>query len=136
MTQSESGNHTTEKSEQPILVVPFDKGEKVDLGGGSFSRLLVTSSTVGGKNKNMMGFSIFKSGINTTQKIHVEAEELAYIVNGRGKITAGDATVPFKAGDSLHIPAGAPHGVRNDGQEDVVMVFFFSSPGYPKTKNA
>ncbi len=122
-----------EKSD--VVVVPFNKGEKVELGGGSFSSLLVTNSTAK-INKNMMGYSVFKAGADTKQKIHVEAEEIAYVVSGSGKITVGNKTHAFKAGDSLYIPPGTPHGVRNDGSEDIVMVFYFSSPNYPKTKDA
>jgi quercetin dioxygenase-like cupin family protein len=121
--------------EKDISVVPFKKGQKVDLGKGSFSDLLLTTATVA-KNKNMMGYSVFKPGIDTKQKIHVDAEELAYVVSGTGKITIGKETRPFSSGDSLFIPPGVPHGVRNDGSEDVVMVFFFSSPEYPKTIDA
>jgi quercetin dioxygenase-like cupin family protein len=121
--------------DQDISVVPFKKGAKVDLGKGSFSDLLLTSATIT-KNRNMMGYSVFKPGIDTKQKIHVEAEELAYVVSGSGKITIGNETRAFSSGDSLFIPPGVPHGVRNDGTEDVVMVFFFSSPEYPKTIDA
>jgi quercetin dioxygenase-like cupin family protein len=123
------------KARKDIIVVPYGSGEKVDLGRGSFSNLLLTKSTAK-INQNMMGYSVFKPGIDTKQKIHVDAEELAYVVSGSGKITTGTEVRPFKAGDSLCIPSGVPHGVRNDGSEDVAMVFFFSSPNYPRTKDA
>lgn len=123
------------KPKQEIFVVPYEDGEMVHLGGGSLSNLLLTKTTLT-KNKNMMGYSVFKPGIDTKQKIHVSAEELAYVVSGSGKITVGERTHPFKQNDSMYIPSGVPHGVRNDGSEDVIMVFFFSSPSYPKTVDA
>jgi quercetin dioxygenase-like cupin family protein len=118
-----------------MSVVPFESGEMVQLGGGSFSNLLLTKATLQ-RNKNMMGYSVFKPGINTKQKVHVAADELAYVVAGSGKITVGEKTYTFKQNDSLYIPRGVPHGVRNNGTEDVVMVFFFSTPSYPKTVDA
>lgn len=118
-----------------VSVIHFENGEKVDLGNESFSDLLLTSKTVKG-NENMMGYSVFRPGIDTKQKIHVAAEELAYVVSGSGKLTVRKELISFKSGDSLHIPPGVPHGIRNDGSEDIVMVFFFSSPSYPKTKDA
>jgi quercetin dioxygenase-like cupin family protein len=124
-----------DKTVAKMKVVKFNDGLKVDLGKGSFSNLILTKSTVR-RNKNMMGYSVFTPGTDTKQKIHVKAEELAYVVSGSGKITIGKKSFPFNAGDSLHIPAGVPHGVRNDGIEDVVMVFFFSSNDYPKTIDA
>lgn len=107
----------------------------VQLGGGSFSNLLLTKSSIS-KNKTMMGYSVFKPGTDTKQKVHLSAEELGYVIAGTGKITVGDKVYPFKQNDSLYVPRGVPHGVRNDGKEDVVMVFFFSTPSYPKTVDA
>jgi quercetin dioxygenase-like cupin family protein len=119
-----------------IKIVPQDSGQKVDLGKGSFSNLILTASRLESKNRNMLGYSVFKPGIDTKQKVHLEAEELAYVLAGSGKLTVGEELVPFKAGDSLFIPPGVPHGVKNDGQVDIAMVFFFSSPEYPKTIDA
>ena len=116
-----------------IRVLPFVKGNKVELGKGSFSNLILTGRNLDNANKNMLGYSVFKPGIDTKQKIHTEAEELAYVVSGSGKLTVRNELISFSKGDSLFIPPGIPHGVRNDGAEDVVMVFFFSSPEYPKT---
>jgi len=121
------------EQESQIKVLSLDRGNKVELGKGSFSNLILTGANLGKANRNMLGYSVFKPGIDTKQKIHIEAEELAFIVSGSGKITAGNELIPFAKGDSLFIPPGVPHGVRNDGAEDVVMVFFFSSPEYPKT---
>jgi quercetin dioxygenase-like cupin family protein len=119
-----------------VSVIEFEKGNKVDLGKGSFSNLILTDSSLAKVNKNMLGYSVFKPGIDTKQKIHTDAEELAYVVSGSGKITVRNELIPFAKGDSLFIPPGVPHGVRNDGSVDVVMVFFFSSPEYPKTIDA
>jgi mannose-6-phosphate isomerase-like protein (cupin superfamily) len=119
-----------------IKIVRFEEGNRVALGSGSFSNLILTAANLGNANKNMLGYSVFKPGIDTKQKIHTEAEELAYVVSGSGKITVGEELFPFSKGDSMFIPPGLPHGVRNDGIDDVVMVFFFSSPEYPKTIDA
>ena len=98
--------------------------------------MILTGSNLEKSNRNMLGYSVFRPGIDTKQKIHVEAEELAYVVSGSGKITVGNELISFSAGDSIFIPPGVPHGVRNDGSADVAMVFFFSSPEYPKTVDA
>ena len=127
---------TTRKKDGSLKVVPFDEGQKVDLGKDSFSNLILTSATLKGSNMNMMGYSVFTPGTDTKQKVHVNAEELAYVVSGSGSITVGNKLFPFREGDSLHIPSGVPHGVRNDGKENVAMVFFFSSKAYPKTIDA
>jgi quercetin dioxygenase-like cupin family protein len=119
-----------------VRILPQALGEKVDLGKGSSSNLILTGSHLQNENRNMMGYTVYKPGIDTKQKIHLEAEELAYVLTGSGKLTIGKELVAFTAGDSIFIPPGVPHGVRNDGTQDVAMVFFFSSPEYPKTVDA
>ena len=124
------------KDSSKIKVLPQTHGNKVDLGKGSSSNLILTGVKLENQNRNMLGYSKYKPGIDTKQKIHLEAEELVYVVTGSGKLTVGTELVPFNAGDSLFIPPGVPHGVKNDGTQDVEMVFFFSSPEYPKTIDA
>lgn len=118
-----------------VSVVPLDRGEEVELGKGSFSDLVLTSSTLK-HNRTMMGYSVFKPGLETKQKVHINTEEMAFVVAGSGKLTVGDDSIPFKKGDSIHIPAGVPHGIRNDGKEDIAMVFFFPTKNYPSTVDA
>ena len=118
-----------------VTVVPFESGEKVKIGKSGFSNLIVTDRTTP-STTSMLGYSVFEPGTDTKQKVHVDAEELAYVVSGSGKLTVGNELVSYGPGDSLHIPAGVPHGIRNDGKEDLVMVFFFTSRNYPKTVDA
>ncbi|MEE9616698.1 MAG: cupin domain-containing protein [Anaerolineae bacterium] len=118
-----------------VRVLALEQVEPIMIGEtGSWSRLLLTGKTVGA-SKVMLGYSIFKPGTDTPQKIH-EEEELAYVLSGRGQITVGDEAVDYGAGQALYIPAGVPHGVRVLGDEDVAMVFVFSYPDYPPTTDA
>jgi quercetin dioxygenase-like cupin family protein len=130
-----AGKSMAKGSIKTVKVVGFAKGQRVDLGNGSYSNLILTKSTIK-DNKSMMGYSVFRPGTNIKQKIHVDAEELAYVITGSGKITIKDKAYPFRPGDSVYIPPGVPHGIRNDGTKDVVMVFFFSSSEYPKSIDA
>jgi mannose-6-phosphate isomerase-like protein (cupin superfamily) len=117
-----------------VKVVRSEQGIRTTLPGGSWLIELLSNKTIGTK-KMMLGFSTFKPGANTEKKIHTE-EECAFIVSGKGRITLNDGDVDFSANSAVYIPAGVPHGVRNDGPADVVMVYTFSYPEYPPTKNA
>jgi len=117
---------------EAVTVVPLESVERSELPGGSWSRMLVTAARVGGSRASL-GCSLFTPGAETAMVRH-EAEEVAYVVAGRGEIRLDGGAVPFAPGDALHIPAGIWHAVANTGDEDVIMVFGFAHPDYPPTE--
>ncbi len=52
-------------------------------------------------------------------------EEVLYIISGTGIAHAGGESGRVAAGDVVVIPAMAPHGVANDGDETLRVVGFF-----------
>lgn len=114
-----------------ISVVPLEGVDPIPLPGDSWSRMLVTGTSVPG-TVSSIGASVFTPGTVLGSVAH-ETEEVAYVVTGAGELRTDDGAVPFTAGDALHIPAGVWHAVANTGTEDVVMVFGFPHPDYPPT---
>ena len=53
------------------------------------------------------------------------AEEVLYIVAGEGEAHVGDEHGRVRAGDLAVIPAMAPHGIANVGDETLKVVGFF-----------
>ena len=104
----------------------------IELPNGSWSRMLVTENAVGG-NRSSLGYSVFTPG-TTLAPVRHETEEVAYVVAGQGELLLDDGSLPFAAGDALHIPAGVWHAVSNTGDEDAIMVFGFPHPDYPPTE--
>ncbi|MFH0915297.1 MAG: cupin domain-containing protein [bacterium] len=117
-----------------ISVVDLSDGKRTDLPDGSWVCELA-SGPLNGAERTTMGFSTWKPGASTKQMVH-ETEEMAYIVSGEGKLSVGDKFVSYKAGQGVLIPAGVPHGVVNDSDQDMTMVYIFSHPQYPPTKAA
>jgi quercetin dioxygenase-like cupin family protein len=115
-----------------ISVVALESADRIELPGGSWSRMLVTQDRVGG-NASSLGYSVFKPGSATTSVSH-EVEEVAYVVSGSGRLDTDDGEVRFRGGDAVHIPSGTWHAVVNDSDSDVVMVFGFPHPDYPPTE--
>jgi len=122
------------EAKDQVNVISLDDVAKINLGNNSWSALMATQKT-GNCKKIMIGYSIFTPNTDTPQKIH-EEEEVAYIVKGHGSLMIGDQEISYGPGCALSIPAGVPHGVRNFGSEDLEMVFAFSYPEYPPTKDA
>jgi len=53
------------------------------------------------------------------------AEEILYIVAGEGEAHVGDERGRVRAGDLAVVPAMAPHGIVNTGDETLKVVGFF-----------
>jgi mannose-6-phosphate isomerase-like protein (cupin superfamily) len=115
-----------------VRVVKMDKVEKIPLPRGSWSRMVVSRQTAG-DNRASLGYSVFTAGTVLGMVSH-DVEEVAFVVAGRGELRLEDGTVPFEAGDGLFIPPKTWHAVANTGDQDVVMVFGFPFPEYPRTE--
>jgi quercetin dioxygenase-like cupin family protein len=110
-----------------VKAVALEDVEPIELPQGSWSRILVKGEA------SSLGYSVFTPGTVLAPVRH-EAEEVAFVVSGRGELRLDDEAVPFGPGEALHIPAGVWHAVANTGGEDVVMVFGFPHPDYPPTE--
>jgi quercetin dioxygenase-like cupin family protein len=55
------------------------------------------------------------------------AEEIVLLLSGTVEATVGDETGRLTAGQAALIPAMAPHGIRNVGQETARCVGFFAA---------
>jgi len=117
---------------ETVTVVPLAAVEPIPLPNGSWSRMLLTRDTADGIVSSL-GYSVFAPG-TVLGAVRHDAEEVAYVVAGRGELRTDDGAVPFAAGEAIHIPAGLWHAVANTGGEDVVMVFGFPHPAYPPTE--
>ncbi len=115
-----------------VSVVSLSEAEPIELPQGSWSRMLVTSASVGG-NRSSLGYSVFTPGTELSPVRH-EAEEVAYVVSGSGELRLDGDVVQVREGDAMHIPAETWHAVANTGAADLVMVFGFPHPDYPPTE--
>ena len=55
------------------------------------------------------------------------AEEILLILEGEAEVSLGDERGRLSAGEMALVPAMAPHGLRNVGEETVRVAGFFSS---------
>jgi len=117
-----------------VRVVPLAEGKRTDIPGGHWVCELLSGPRNGAVG-SMLGYSVWEPGASTRQLVH-EVDELAYIVEGEGKLSVGKEFVSYRAGEAVLIPAGVPHGVVNDSAAPMTMVYVFSSPEYPPTREA
>ncbi|MDI6908135.1 MAG: cupin domain-containing protein [Thermoanaerobacterales bacterium] len=60
--------------------------------------------------------------------IHENAEEVIYILSGRGMSGVGDTEMEMGKGDTMFIPRGAVHWFYNPFDEPVEMIFIYTRP--------
>jgi mannose-6-phosphate isomerase-like protein (cupin superfamily) len=65
--------------------------------------------------KFLFAIEIFDVGGKTPPNVHVEAEEMFYVLHGEGTALCGDDLVPVRTGDSLLLKPGTMHVIENTG---------------------
>lgn len=88
-------------------------------------RWLVTRETVG-STQTVFGVTIFAPGARHELHRHPNAEEVEYIVSGRGTAYVGDDAVELSAGEAMFVPRDAYHGFENSSGEEAVMAWCYS----------
>jgi mannose-6-phosphate isomerase-like protein (cupin superfamily) len=59
---------------------------------------------------------------------HHTYEEVIYILDGNGILHVADASYPFEAGNSIHLPVRVPHCLENSGPSAMCVLGSFILP--------
>ena len=88
-------------------------------------RWLVTRETVGA-TETVFGVTRFPPGSKHEIHRHPNAEEVEYLVSGRGIAYVGDDAVELGPGEAVFVPRNAYHGFENASGDEVVMVWCYA----------
>ncbi|HID96566.1 MAG TPA: cupin domain-containing protein [Candidatus Latescibacteria bacterium] len=64
---------------------------------------------------------------------HPEAEEVIYIMRGKGRVLVGEEVAPVRPGIAVLFPRGVPHMLQNTGDDVMKVICFFTPPADPGT---
>lgn len=96
-----------------------------DLEGASRT-ILIDESTVGAEDITF-GHSKFQPHTSIHKKhLHSEAEEIMYILKGRGISGVDDTETEISAGDTVWVPRGAVHWFYNPFDEPCEFIFIYT----------
>jgi mannose-6-phosphate isomerase-like protein (cupin superfamily) len=96
-----------------------------DLDGAS--REILVDAQAAAAEDITFGFSRFEPKTSVHKKhTHPGAEEIMYILKGRGMSGVVDQEFEVKAGDTLWVPRGAPHWFYNPFDEACEFVFLYT----------
>ena len=61
-----------------------------------------------------------------------KAEEVAYVISGKGRVCVDGMMADLLEGDAILWPSGSKHCVKNIGEKQLILLCTFSTPEYQK----
>jgi quercetin dioxygenase-like cupin family protein len=93
--------------------------------GGATAAMLLDDSVL--QCSLFMAHAVLKPG--RVIELHADPyEEVYYLLQGRGVMTVGDEEERVRAGDAVWLPYGVSHALRNDGDNDCVILVTAAMP--------
>lgn len=90
--------------------------------------VLVDQDTVGAEDLTF-AYCRFEAKTSTHKKhVHKDAEEVIYILSGKGISGLGETEEEMTQGDTMFVPRGAVHWFYNPFDEPVEMLFVYTRP--------
>jgi len=72
--------------------------------------------------------AMVRPGEATRLHCHHKTEELYHVTNGHGRMTLGDREFDVSTGDTVCIPPGTAHSIRNTGHEPLRILCCCAPP--------
>jgi len=94
---------------------------------GSLIRELMHPATQGNRNQSIAE-AVVPPGITTHLHRHRLSEEIYHITGGCGRMTLGEQTFDVARGDTVCIPPGTAHNIRNTGSDDLRILCACAPP--------
>jgi len=94
---------------------------------GSLIRELLHPDQQSVKNQSLAEATV-PPGVTTHLHQHLRSEEIYHIISGCGVMQLGSATFEVKLGDSVAIPPGTAHAIRNSGNDDLLILCCCAPP--------
>jgi len=93
------------------------------------SRIILVDEAQVGARDITFGFSRFEPHTSIHKKhLHAEAEEIMYILSGKGRGGVNDEEFEMIQGDTLWVPRGAVHWFYNPFDEPCEFLFLYTRP--------
>jgi mannose-6-phosphate isomerase-like protein (cupin superfamily) len=101
-------------------------------GGGQVSHLTLAPGQHGSENLAITWVEC-APGSQQPMHSHTDSEQVYVIVRGEGRMLVEDEELIVGPGDTIFIPPGSPHAIRNESDEELVFASAASPPWEPPT---
>ena len=109
-------------------IVSLDQCRPFTTEDGSEIRELMARRNSAIRNQSLAEATL-RAGQSTRAHFHPKAEEIYYILKGRGRMQMGSGERQVQPGDAITIPPGTPHKIFHAGTGDLVFLCC-CAPGY------
>lgn len=89
---------------------------------GSLKKVLVKKDDIREGRLQMVNWSLLPAGKSFQPHYHEDMDEIFVIIKGSALITSGGETALVGMGDSVVIPAGEIHEMKNNTTDDVYYI--------------
>lgn len=97
----------------------------------SFNPEKMGKSTLFESERILVGLNTFLPGQVHALHAHDGIDKVYHVLEGRGRFLLESRELAMQTGDMLIAPSGVPHGIRNDGNERLVVLAILA-PGPKK----
>ncbi len=112
---------------KPVMRTRYAEIQSYITKDGSIIRELVHPNAHGSKNQSLAEAIVAPGGATLLHRHH-RAEEIYHVVEGIGVMTLGTDSFEMTAGDSVCIPPGMPHCIRNVGTGELKLLCCCAPP--------
>ena len=89
-------------------------------------------STIFESERLLVGLNSFMPGQEHALHAHEGMDKVYHVLSGSGRFLLEDRELSMETGMMLVAPSGVPHGIRNDGAENlIVLAILAPGPGAP-----
>ena len=116
-----------------VKILKLDEVEPIHVLGGTIKKMF-NQETADSKHLTFsVGYFSPEKGLQA--HVHPESEEVYYVIRGRGTVYLGKEKKPLPVDPdmAIYIPPKMIHGVKNTGEERLVIAFFVA-PGREPTE--
>ncbi len=90
-------------------------------------------STLFRSDRMLVGLNAFEPGQEHKLHSHAGMDKVYHVLAGHGLFLLADRELPMRAGEMLVAPENVPHGIRNTGDERLlVLAILAPAPGTAK----
>ena len=112
--------------ESSAYVLGWNDGELLADAQGRTTSITVSPET-GGTDLSFWTTEI-PAGSDIIVHRHDRTEEILFVHRGAGTLLVDDEEWPVEEGDTIYVPRGTYHGLRNDSESEIVMAFVATPP--------